>query len=630
MEADDSVEPPVSFREQMNRVDSDLRSQASDGPWDAASDLLDWFEPYDSVLPDDHPPFDWFAGGRLNASHECLDRHLDARKNRLALRWEGELGETRRYTYLDLHREVNAIAGALRDLGVESDDVVTLYMPVLPELVASMLACARLGAPHNVVFAGLSADAVAARMERADSACLITCDGYYRRGDAINQKRRADNARMALDHDLHDTVVVERLGEPSLGENQHSYDALLSTYAGSTVDPVVRRSEDVLFQLYTSGTTGEPKRVTHTTGGYLSHVACTARSVLDVTPEDTHWCTADIGWITGHSYVVYGPLALGTTTVMYEGTPDHPDPDRIWSIIERNAVDVLYTTPTAIRSFMKWGEESPAGYDLSSLRLLGTVGKPIDPAAWQWYYTHVGNEDCPIVDTWWQTETGGILVTTLPGTDAMKPGSAGPSLPGIDVAVVDADGQELPPGERGMLAVRTPWPGMARELADASEWGASASGEEWSYLPGDEAVVDADGYITLLGRVDDGLTVDGQRIGTTEVERAIVSVKGVAEAAVIGVDCQLMTGVHAYVSPTLRTDVEPLRDAVHAAIEDAFGPDLALDQIVFTPDLPKTRSGKIMRRLLVAIATGQGYGDTSALRNPEIVGELERSDGSET
>lgn len=630
MEADDSVEPPVSFREQANRVNQDLRSQTIDRWWDRATDVLDWYEPYESVLAGGRPPFDWYTGGRLNASHECLDRHLDARKNRLALRWEGELGETRSYTYLDLHREVNAVAGALRDLGVESGDVVTIYMPVLPELVASMLACARLGAPHNVVFAGLSADALAARMERADSACLITCDGYYRRGDAINQKRRADNARMALDHELHDTVVVERLGEPSLGERQHSYDALLSEYAGTTVDPVARQSNDVLFQLYTSGTTGEPKRVTHTTGGYLAHVALTAQSVLDITPEDTYWCTADIGWITGHSYVVYGPLALGTTTVMYEGTPDHPDPDRIWSIIERNAVDVLYTTPTAIRSFMKGNAPSPDVHDLSSLRLLGTVGKPIDPSAWQWYYTHVGNDECPVIDTWWQTETGGILVSTLPGTDTMKPGSAGPPLPGINVAVVDSDGQELPPGERGMLAIRTPWPGMARELADASEWGESAVGEEWLYRPGDEAVMDDDGYITLLGRVDDGLAVDGQRIGTTEIERAIMSVEGVAEAAVIGVDRPLTTAVHAYVSPTLRTDIEPLRDAVRSAVADAFGPGLTFDQIVFTPDLPKTRSGKIMRRLLVAIATGREYGDTSALRNPEIVGELERHDDSET
>ncbi|RRJ30518.1 acetate--CoA ligase [Halocatena pleomorpha] len=630
MEADDSVEPPVSFREQANRVNRDLWSQGVDEQWDRATEVLDWYQPYESVRASDHPPFDWYTGGRLNASHECLDRHLDARKNRLAIRWEGELGETRSYTYLDLYREVNAIAAALRDLGVETDDVVTLYMPVLPELVASMLACARLGAPHNVVFAGLSADALAARMDRADSACLITCDGYYRRGDAINQKRRADNARMALNHEIHDTVVVERLGELSLGENQHSYGSLLTEYAGTTVDPVVRRSNDVLFQLYTSGTTGEPKRVTHTTGGYLSHVAVTAQDVLDITSEDTYWCTADIGWITGHSYVVYGPLALGTTAVMYEGTPDHPDPDRIWSIVERNAVDVLYTTPTAIRSFMKRAAASPDAHDLSSLRLLGTVGKPIDPSTWEWYYTHVGNEECPVVDTWWQTETGGILVSTLPGIDAMKPGSAGPPLPGVEAAVVNDEGQELPPGERGLLAIRTPWPGMARELAAAIEWGRNAVGDEWLYLPGDEAVMDEDGYITLLGRVDDGLTVDGQRIGTTEIERVIVSVDGVAEAAVIGIDRPLTTAVHAYVSPTLRTDVESLRDVVCAAVENAFGPEFTFDQIVFTPDLPKTRSGKIMRRLLVSIATDQEYGDTSALRNPEIVGELERHDDSET
>ncbi|WP_254536265.1 acetate--CoA ligase [Halomarina litorea] len=629
MEADDPVEPPAAFRDRAN-VATDVRERfATAWPeaWDAAGDLLDWFEPYDAVLDWDGegPPFRWFAGGRLNASHECLDRHLAERKNRLALRWEGRLGETRAYTYLDLHREVNAFAAALRELGVEADDVVTLYMPVVPELVVAMLACARLGAPHNVVFAGFSADALTTRMERADSAFLVTCDGYYRRGDAMNQKRRADRARMALDYDLRATVVVERLGGARLGPDQHDYDALVERHAGATVDPVPRDAGDTLFQMYTSGTTGTPKSVAHTTGGYLAHVAWTSRAVLDVKPEDTYWCTADIGWITGHSYVVYGPLALGTTTVLYEGTPDHPERDRVWEIVERNAVDTFYTAPTAIRSFVKWGEQHPEAHDLSSLRLLGTVGEPIDPSAWRWYHEHIGGGECPVVDTWWQTETGAILVSTLPGVDAMKPGSAGPPLPGIDAAVLRPDGSECDPGETGLLAIRSPWPGMPRELAHATDWGRAAAGEEWCYLAGDEAVADEDGYITVLGRADDVINVSGRRVGTAEVESAVVAVEGVAEAAVIGVDHPTRgTAVHAYVSPEVdRAADDSLRESVLAAVEAAIGPLASPEQVVFTPELPKTRSGKIMRRLLEAVANGEEYGDTSALRNPEVVGELE-------
>ncbi|ESP87048.1 acetate--CoA ligase [Candidatus Halobonum tyrrellensis] len=635
MEADDGVRPPAAFRERAN-LRTDPRGRFADGwpgAWDEAGDLLDWFDPYDAVLAGEgeEPPFDWFAGGRLNASHECLDRHVAERKNHLALRWEGHHGETRSYTYLDLYREVNAFAAGLRELGVAEDDVVTLYMPVVPELVVAMLACARLGAPHSVVFAGFSADALAARMERADSRYLVTCDGYYRRGDAINQKRRADNARLAVDHDLTATVVVDRLDGDRTdggrrGDGHRSYDALVAAHEGSELAPVAREAGDVLFLSYTSGTTGEPKSVAHTTGGYLAHVAWTARNVLDIKPSDTYWCSADIGWITGHSYIVYGPLALGTTTTLYEGTADHPEKDRIFSIIERNAVDVFYTAPTAIRSFMKWGPEYPANHDLSSLRLLGTVGKPIDERAWRWYYEHVGGGDCPVVDTWWQTETGAILVSTLPGVDAMKPGSAGPPLPGIDAAVVDSDGTERPPGEAGLLAIRSPWPGMPRELAAATDWGAdAAAGDDWWYLAGDEAVVDDDGYVRVIGRADDALHVGGRRVGTGEIERAVVGVEGVAETAVVGVDRPAGdTAVHAYVTPEARrADDDRLREAVVGAVEDAIGPMVAPERVVFTPRLPKTRSGKIMRRLLEDIANGEEYGDISALRNPEVVGELE-------
>jgi acetyl-CoA synthetase len=628
MTVDDTVEPHAAFRERANlRVDPRERF-ADEWPesWSAAGDLLDWFEPYESVLGGERPPFEWFADGKVNASYECLDRHLDERKNHLALRWEGHLGETRNYTYLDLYHEVNEFAAALRELGVEEDDVVTLYMPVIPELVVAMLACARLGAPHSVVFAGFSADALAARMERADSRFLVTCDGYYRRGDAINQKRRADNARLAIDHALDATVVVERLGGTRLGDGQHDYDTLVADHAGSEVTPVARDAGDVLFLIYTSGTTGKPKSVAHTTGGYLAHVAWTGRNVLDIKPEDTYWCSADIGWITGHSYIVYGPLALGTTTMLYEGTADHPEKDRIFSLIERNAVDVFYTAPTAIRQFMKWGEEHPARHDLSSLRLLGTVGKPIDPDAWQWYYEHVGGGSCPVVDTWWQTETGAILVSTLPGVDTMKPGAAGPPLPGIDAAVVGPDGTERPPGETGLLAIRSPWPGMPRELADATDWGSDATaGDDWQYLSGDTAVTDDDGYVRVLGRADDAINVSGRRVGTAEIEGAIAGVEGVAEAAVVGVDHPTRgTAVYAYVSPeATRPADDALREAVFTAVESAIGPMVSPEQVVFTPELPKTRSGKIMRRLLEDVASGEDYGDISALRNPEVVGELE-------
>ena len=631
MDVDDAIDPPPAFRKQATLTSDPRECFSNEWPdaWDAAGDLLDWFKSYEAVLDDETPPFKWFDGGKLNASHECLDRHLDERKNHLAIRWEGQLGETRTYTYLDLHREVNEFAAALRERGVEADDVVTLYLPVVPELVVGMLACARLGAPHNVVSAGFSADALATRMERADSSFLVTCDGYYRRGDAVNQKRRADNARLTIDHDLEATVVVERLGDTQLGTNQYDYNQLLAANAGCEVEPVARDSMETLFLIYTSGTTGEPKSVAHTTGGYLAHVAWTARNVLDIDPTDTYWCSADIGWITGHSYIVYGPLALGTTTMLYEGTADHLQKDRIFSIIEHNAVDVLYTAPTVIRSFMKWGQEYPARHDLSSLRLLGTVGKPIDPRAWGWYYEHVGDESCPIVDTWWQTETGAILVSTLPGVDRMKPGSAGPPLPGIDATVVGPAGNELPAGETGVLAVRTPWPGMPRELAEATDWGASAAaGDEWCYLTGDEAIVDGDGYIRVLGRTDDAITVANQRIGVAEIESVVVSVEDVAEAAVVGVDHSTReTSIYAYVSPvTQHAGDDALHEAVIAAVEKTIGPVASPERVIFTPELPKTRSGKIMRRLLESVANDEDYGDISALRNPEVVGELDSDD----
>ena len=628
----DAVPPPVDFRTRAAASDPAVYGRFErEGPdaWRAAADLLTWDREYETVLDDSDPPFyEWFPDGRLNAAANCVDRHLDERRNQLAIRWFGKRGERRSYTYLDLHREVNAVAAGLRDLGVEEDDVVTLYLPMIPELPVAMLACARIGAPHNVVFAGLSAEALATRIDAADSEYLITCDGYYRREDAFNQKSKADNARIRAEGELSAAVVVDRLGDElavSLGDDEHEYGALVEEHDGETVEPVARDATDLLFVMYTSGTTGRPKGVEHATGGYLAHVAWTTRKVLDVRPDDTYWCAADIGWITGHSYGVYGPLATGTTTVMYEGSPDYPDRDRVWDLIERNAVSVFYTSPTAIRSFMKWGAEYPEGHDLSSIRLLGTVGESITPKAWRWYREHVGGGDAPIVDTWWQTETGAIAIATLPGITLMKPGKVGPPLPGIDARVVDEDGDPVDPGESGYLTLASPWPGMLHGLREGDErylreyW---LHGEDgWRYRTGDGAAVDGDGYVTILGRVDDVINVRAQRFNTGELEAAIVDADGVTEAAVVGDDDGRIV---AYV--TTKSGVEPgeaLRDAVADRLTSAVGDVARPDRIVFTPELPKTRSGKIMRRLLEDIARGEEFGDVSALRNPEVVGEIE-------
>jgi acetyl-CoA synthetase len=571
----------------------------------------------------------------LNASYNCLDRHLDERGDELAIQWEGELGETREFTYEGLHREVNEFAAALRELGVEEDDVVTMYMPMIPELPVAMLACARIGAPHSVVFGGFSADALATRMNSADSEHLVTCDGYYRRGDALDHLSKADEGLSGVDHGT-TAVVVDRLGDEhdhDLGEDQVDYDELVADHAGAEVDPVTRDAEDMLFLMYTSGTTGEPKGVKHTTGGYLSYVSWTSHAVLDVEPEDTYWCSADIGWITGHSYIVYGPLALGTTSVMYEGTPDYPDKDRMWEIIERYDVNQLYTAPTAIRAFMKWGSEYPDGHDLSSLRLLGTVGEPINPKAWKWYYKHIGDESCPIVDTWWQTETGGMMITTLPGVATMKPGAAGPPLPGVDAQVVDADGDEVAPGRAGYVTVDRPWPGMLRTLYRNDErfvdeyWKeySDPEADEWVYFPEDGAKIDDDGYITILGRVDDVINVSGHRLGTMEIESATVGVEGVAEAAAVGGDHE-MKGEAVYTYVILEDgyeEGEEMRDRIVEGVEDAIGPIARPEQVIFTSELPKTRSGKIMRRLLEDIANGDELGNTSTLRNPDVVEDIE-------
>ena len=636
LEEGERYEPPASFVDGANVTDPDIRDRFEDSwpeCWEAAADLLTWTEPYEEILDDSDAPFyEWFTGGTLNASANCLDRHVEnGRADELAISWEGEHGETRTFTYEELLEAVEAFAAGLRSLGVGEDDVVTCYLPMIPELPIAMLACARIGAPHSVVFAGFSADALATRMNAAESEYLVTCDGYYRRGDPLDHKAKADRGLAGVDHAV-ETVVVDRLGNEqphTLGENDHDYGELVADHQGATVDPVDRDAEDMLFLMYTSGTTGQPKGVKHTTGGYLAYAAWTSQSVLDVKPEDTYWCAADIGWITGHSYIVYGPLALGTTSVMYEGAPDYPDRDRLWEMVERYGVDVYYTAPTAIRAYMKWGESYPAAHDLSSLRLLGTVGEPINPRAWEWYYEHIGGGRCPIVDTWWQTETGGMMVTTLPAIDDMKPGTAGPPLPGIDARVIDANGTPVQPGEAGFLTVHRPWPGMLRTLYRNDErfideyWREFSDPDEdvWVYSPEDGAKLDADGYITVLGRVDDVINVAGHRLGTMELESAIVGVEGVAEAAVVGGDHEVKgEAVYAYVILEDGHEAsDAMENSVVAGVEDAIGPIARPEEVIFTPELPKTRSGKIMRRLLEDIADGNELGDTSTLRNPEVV-----------
>jgi len=646
LEAQDSFEPPESFVEQANVADPGIYEQFEENwpeCWEGAADLLDWETEYDQTFDGSNPPFfEWFTGGELNASANCVDRHLEERGDEVAIEWVGEPTDeaNRTYTYEQLHREVNEAAAALREMGVGEDDVVTMYMPMIPELAIAMLACARIGAPHSVVFAGFSADALATRMNAADSEYLITCDGYYRRGDPLDHLEKANEGLDGVEHDT-ETLVVNRLPEEDafshdLDDSQTLWADAVHAQQGAEVEPVARDAEDMLFLMYTSGTTGQPKGVKHTTGGYLSWAAWTSHAVLDIKPEDTYFCSADIGWITGHSYIVYGPLALGTTTMMYEGTPDYPERDRLWEIVEEYEATQLYTAPTAIRAFMKWGTEYPDAHDLSSLRLLGTVGEPINPRAWKWYYKHIGDESCPVVDTWWQTETGGMMVTTLPGINEMKPGSAGPALPGVDAEIVDTTGESVQAGRAGYLTIQKPWPGMLRTLyqnderfvneywreysdIDSDDW------RDWTYFPEDGAKIDEDGYITVLGRVDDVLNVSGHRLGTMEIESAIVGVDGVAEAAVVGGDHEVKgEAVYAYVITEDGYDeTETLRDAIVAGVEDAIGPIARPEQVIFTPELPKTRSGKIMRRLLEDIANGEELGDTSTLRNPDVVASIQ-------
>ncbi|MFB6211201.1 MAG: acetate--CoA ligase [Halobacteriales archaeon] len=637
----DYFRPPTDFIGQANVSDPDIYDRFDDFPegFTEYAELLDWESRWDDVLDDSNPPFyEWFVGGELNASANCIDRHLDERKNQTALLWEGEDGEQRNITYQDLYRQVNEMAAVLQDVGVEEDDVVTLHLPMVPALPITMLACARIGAPHSEVFAGFSASALADRIDDADSDVVVTVDGYYRRGELLNHKQKADQALEEADTDV-DTLLVWERHEGELHDDVELEEGrdilvseLLEQHERARVEPVTRDAEDPLFLMYTSGTTGKPKGCQHRTGGYMAYVTGTSKYVLDIKPEDTYWCAADIGWITGHSYIVYGPLALGTTSVMYEGAPDHPHKARIWEIAERYDVDIFHTSPTAVRMFMKWGEDLLQDYDYD-FRHMTTVGEPIQPEAWLWYYKHIGDEDAVIVDTWWQTETGGHLITNLPALDDMKPGSAGKPAPGIQPAIYDDNGDPIEPksGQAGNLVIEKPWPSMLqtvygdderfideywRDFSDVN----SDDPEDWVYKAGDGAVHAQDGYYRILGRLDDVMNVAGHRLGTMELESAVAEVEDVAEAAVAArSDPEKGEVPDVYV--TLREGIEPtddVRDRIIQAVEDEIGAFARPANVMFVDDLPKTRSGKIMRRLLEDISNNNDLGDTTTLRDPSV------------
>jgi acetyl-CoA synthetase len=607
-----------------------LARRAEEDPetfWAEVAGELDWFRPWDRVLEWEPPVARWFSGGKLNLAHNCLDRHLGGpRRNKAALIWEGEPGDTRTLTYHELHREVCRFANVLETLGIGQGDRVMIYMPLIPEIAIAMLACARIGAPHSVVFGGFSAEALRDRTVDAGARLIITADGGFRRGKVVPLKQQVDEA-VAQAPSVTSVIVVRRTGNEvawSSGRD-HWWHELVAAVPGLHTAPHLD-AEHPLFILYTSGTTGKPKGVVHTTGGYLAGVAYTTRMVFDVRDEDTYWCTADVGWVTGHSYVLYGPLAAGATTVMYEGAPDTPAPDRFWSIVERLGVTIFYTAPTAIRAFIRWGDEHPGKHDLSSLRLLGTVGEPINPEAWMWYQRTIGGGRCPIVDTWWQTETGAIMISPLPGATPTKPGSCTRPLPGIAADVVTRDGVSCGPNEGGFLVVRRPWPSMMRTIhGDPERYARYWSEIPGVYFAGDGARRDADGYFWVMGRIDDVVNVAGHRLGTMEVESALVSHPEVAEAAVVGRPDDLK-GQALVAFVTLKKGFEPGAEratALREHVTHEIGAIARPDEIRFTDALPKTRSGKIMRRLLKEIAsTGAARGDTTTLEDANILARL--------
>jgi acetyl-CoA synthetase len=620
--------PSAEFKRDALVTEAEIYDEANEdreGFWARQAAELDWFEEWDTILDWDPPYAKWFVGGKLNVAHNCVDRHVEAgHGDQVAYHWEGEPGDTRTITYAELLDEVQRAANALKSLGVGKGDRVAVYLPMIPELPVTMLACARIGAVHSVVFGGFSAAALRDRINDSECKVLVTADGGWRRGSVAPLKPAADEALEQTDSI--EKVLVVRRGENDVemvaGRDVWWHDAVGSADAVCPPEPM--DSEDLLYLLYTSGTTGQPKGIMHTTGGYLTQVAFTHRYVFDLQPdEDVYWCAADIGWVTGHSYIVYGPLANRATSVMYEGVPNHPQEDRFWSIIERYRVTQLYTAPTAIRAFMKWGDHHPANHDLSSLRLLGSVGEPINPEAWMWYHEHIGGGRCPIVDTWWQTETGGIMISPLPGATTTKPGSATFPLPGISAEILDEKGEPVGIPGGGYLVLDQPWPSMLRGI-----WGDDARYRQtyWSrfegrYFAGDGAKRDEDGYFWLLGRVDDVMNISGHRISTTEVESALVSHPSVAEAAVVGrADAQTGQAIAAFVTPRGGFDgddalAKELRDHVAKMISPIAKPA----SVLFTHDLPKTRSGKIMRRLLKDIAEDNQLGDTTTLADASVV-----------
>ena len=628
------VFPPTEEWKSKARVtDPDIYARAAKDPekfWADFASELEWMTPWTRVVEWKSPHAKWFLGGTLNVSVNCLDRHVrTARRNQAALIWEGEPGDRRTLTYFDLHREVCQFANVLRSLGVKKGDRVAMYMPLVPELAIAMLASARIGAVHSVVFGGFSAESLRDRINDQQASVLVTADGGYRRGNVVPLKQTVDTALEDAPSIEHVVVFQRRRDQPfdvnmKAGRDHWYHELMKSASAVSAPEPM--DAEDMLYILYTSGTTGKPKGIVHTTGGYLVGAYATTRWVFDLRDEDVYWCTADLGWVTGHTYVVYGPLANGATVLMYEGAPDWPQKDRFWQLIERYGVTILYTAPTAIRAFMKWGTEWPAGRDLSSLRLLGSVGEPINPEAWMWYHEHIGRGRCPIVDTWWQTETGHILITPLPGITTTMPGSATQAFPGITPEIRTANGERVEKGG-GLLALTTPWPGMLRGIYGDPERFVQQYWSKWSdgvYFTGDGARLDEEGNYWLLGRVDDVLNVAGHRLGTMEVESALVDHPSVAEAACVGKTHDIKgQAVAAFV--TLKEGVKAtpaLVDALKQHVVEKIGAIARPDQILFAADLPKTRSGKIMRRLLRDIAEGKALGDTTTLADPNVVARL--------
>jgi acetyl-CoA synthetase len=631
-------EPTAEFRAAANASDPGIYERAAadpEGYWAEWARELDWFEPWERVLEWSPPRAKWFEGGKLNVSYNCLDRHLSgARRNKAALVWEGEPGDTRTYTYWDLHREVSRFANVLKELGVARGDRVAIYLPMIPEAAIAMLSCARIGAIHSVVFGGFSADSLRDRITDAGAKVLITADGGYRRGTVIPLKDTADRALKETPGIEHVVVVRRRLiaqesqVHMKAGRDHWYHELMQEAPADCPAEPM--DSEDVLYILYTSGTTGKPKGVVHTTGGYLTHVYATTRLVFDLKEDDMYWCTADVGWVTGHSYIVYGPLANGATVFMYEGAPDWPDRGRFWKLVQKYGVTVFYTAPTAIRAFMRWGTDWPLGYDLSTLRLLGTVGEPINPEAWMWYQEHIGRGRCPIVDTWWQTETGGIMITPLPGITPTKPGSATIPFPGITADLLNEEGHSV---AAGYLTITRPWPGMLRTVWRDEDRFRQTYWSKWPeiYFPGDGAKRDEDGYYWILGRVDDVLNVAGHRIGTMEVESALVDHQSVAEAAVVGrADEVKGQAIAAFVTVKDGVQItELLKEELREHVADKIGPIARPDAIIFAAELPKTRSGKIMRRLLKDIAEGRAVGDTTTLADPAVVDRLKSQYGED-